>query len=86
METVLQVQEQGEKQRGYSLLEFAQVDIIIANSVWAQGDVKEDFKKTCQTAFGAQTFPLKGAFTVVYAFFRCSRKNSRKSIVLHVEP
>lgn len=36
------------------------VEITVANSIWTQGDVKEDFKAACQNAFGAQGFPLKG--------------------------
>jgi len=36
------------------------VEINVANSVWAKGDVKADFKATCQEAFGAQSFDLAG--------------------------
>lgn len=37
------------------------VDITIANSVWAQGDVLPSFKSTCEKHFNAKSHPLSGA-------------------------
>mmetsp|Transcript_7368 Transcript_7368/g.14303 ORF Transcript_7368/g.14303 Transcript_7368/m.14303 type:complete len:341 (+) Transcript_7368:353-1375(+) len=37
------------------------VETIVANSVWAQGDVLAPFKDVCESAFAAQTFALAGA-------------------------
>ena len=42
------------------VVDGTQVQIMVANSVWTEGDVKKEFKDTCQTAFGAQILPLQG--------------------------
>mmetsp|Transcript_10000 Transcript_10000/g.24651 ORF Transcript_10000/g.24651 Transcript_10000/m.24651 type:complete len:443 (+) Transcript_10000:125-1453(+) len=37
------------------------VETIVANSVWAQGDVLPAFKQACESSFGAQSLKLAGA-------------------------